>query len=386
MTDRIRVGIIGGGSIAKAHVIGLRSVPSYFGAQDVQSEVVIITDVNPATAQAAARKYAIDRWSADWRAVIEGDEVDAVVIAAPNDVHASIAIAAMQAGKHVLCEKPLAQSVGAAREMVAAAERAGVVNMVNLNYRNIPAIQYAKRLISEGQLGKIINYRAAFLMDWAANPLVPRSWKFEAKHTGGGPMLAVGCHVIDLAHYLVGEITQVVATARTTIRERPLHQGPDTYSLAPGDTEMAPVDTEDLGAMLVQFGDDGPVGTIEATRVTHGRKTHCYVEVNGTDGTLVFDYERMNEIQVATPQTAGLGMARVVIGPAQDGGLFWALGGLGVGFAETMALQMRNFMHSIVTGVMTGPTFRDGLRAQEVAHAALTSARTGSWQNVVLHR
>lgn len=385
MTDRIRVGIIGGGSIAKAHVIGLRAIRSYFGAQEVKADVVVVADVNPAAAQVAAQKYAIDQWSADWCAVVEGRDVDAVVIAAPNDVHATIAIAAMEAGKHVLCEKPLANSVEAAREMVAAADRTGVINMVNLNYRNIPAIQYAKRLIEEGQLGRIINYRAAFLMDWAANPLVPRSWKFDSKHTGGGPVLAVGCHVIDLAHYLVGEITQVVGTARTTIRERPLPNELNTYALATGAAETAPVDTEDLGAMLVQFGPDGPVGTIEATRVTHGRKTHCYVEVNGTEGSIVFDYERMNEIQVATAQTAGLGLARVVIGPAQDGGLFWALGGLGVGFAETVALQMRNFMRSISTGIPTGPTFRDGLRAQEVAHAALNSARTGTWQQVVLH-
>lgn len=382
MADRIRVGVIGGGMIAKAHVIALRAQRSYFGRDGVDADVVVLADSDPAAAEDAARAYSIGRWATDWHAVVEDDGIDAVTIATPNDLHAEIAVAAAAAGKHTLCEKPLAHSIDAARRMTAAAEAAGVVNSVNLNYRSIPAVQYARRLVEEGELGDIVGFRAAFLQDWGADPQVARSWKFDARRSGGGPMLSVGCHVVDLAHYLVGEVSDVVAATRTCIPERPLPQGRDTYApTLSGSGERAAVDVEDLGSMLLRF-QCGAIGTLETSRIAPGRKNYCFIELNGTHGSLVFDYERMNEILVSTSRTGRLGFTRVVVGPEQDGGLLWTLGGLGVGFGETITLHMRGFVTAILAGGAARPSFRDGLRAQEVVEAATRSTRTGTWEPV----
>ncbi len=382
MTEQVRVGIIGGGMIAKAHVIALRALRSYFGSDGIEAEVVSVADATEQAAKEAARDYGIRDWSTDWRELLADPNVDAVTIATPNDMHAEIAIAAAAAGKHVLSEKPLAHTVEAARSMVAAVEEAGVVNSVNLNYRSVPAIQYARRLIQEGELGEIVGFRGAFLQDWGADPAVARSWKFEAKRGGAGPLLTVGCHVVDLAHFLTGlEAVDVVAAAGTWITERPLPSSRNTYAVAEGPTEYAPVDVEDFGSFLVRFG-NGAVGTVETSRLASGRVNHCFIEVNGTHGSLVFDYETMNEIQVWTRRNKGLGFNRVLVGAEQDGGLFWSLGGLGVGFAETATLHMRDFVGAIVRGGEASPSFRDGLRAQEVVAAALRSAGSGAWEPV----
>lgn len=382
MSRCIRVGIVGGGGIAKAHVIALRSLRSYFGEDGVEAEVVAVADVDGSAAQRAARAYGVGHWSTDWREMVRDDAVEAVTIATPNDQHEEVALAAAEAGKAVLSEKPLAHDVDSARRMVRAVESAGVVHSVNLNYRTIPAIQYAKQLIDEGHLGEIVSFRGAFLQDWAADPTVPRSWKFERRRAGAGPLLSVGCHVIDLARVLVGEVSEVVATTRTAIAERPLPIGHDTYASAGSQpAEMAPVDIEDVGTVLMRF-DSGATGAIETSRVAPGRKNHCVVEISGTEGALSFDYERLNELHVATAQHSGRVFSRVVIGPEHDGGLVWTLGGLGVGFAETIILHMRGFADAITRGSAASPTFVDGLRAQEVVDAALRSAAAGTWHDV----
>jgi predicted dehydrogenase len=383
MRRRIRVGVIGGGSIAKAHVIGLRGVRSYFGDAGVEAEVVVIGDVAAEVARASAERYGVDHWSADWEAVLADDSIDAVTVAVPNDRHAQVVIAAARAGKAVLCEKPLANKLASAREMTAAVEAAGVTNAVNLNYRHIPAIRYAKQLVESGEIGEIVNFRGVFLQEWAADERVPRSWKFEASRAGAGPILGVGCHIVDLAQLLVGDITSVIATKRTVVSTRPAFVGTDTYLAAADDAPLEKVDTDDVAAMLVEFdGGRGAVGTIETSRVSRGRKNHCFIELNGTRGSLMFDYERMNEIYVASPATGGIGATRVVVGPEQDGGLFWTLGGLGVGFAETIVLEMTQFLQAIASGAPVRPSFADGLRAQAVIEAGLESATTRSWVSV----
>lgn len=381
MSRHFRVGVIGAGSIAKAHVIGLRSVSSYFGDDGVAAEVAAIADTNPDSAQAAARRYGIDRWTTDWESLVADDSLDAVTVAVPNDWHAPVAMAAAAAGRNVLCEKPLAHDIEAARAMTAAVEAAGVVHSVNLNYRSIPAIRYARALIEAGELGEILVFRAAFLQEWAANPTVARSWKFVDAHAGAGPVLAVGCHAIDLGHHLVGPVVAVTAATSTHVTRRPLPQGTNTYATVEGDVEMGDVDNPDLGVMLIEFA-NGATGTVETSRVTRGRKNHCFIEVNGTEGSLVFDYERMNEVHLASRRTSSLGLARVVVGPEQDGGLVWNLGGLGVGFAETVIVHMRDFLSALARDAPASPDFRDGLRAQEVVHAALISARSRRWEQV----
>jgi len=380
--EPLRFGIIGGGSIAKAHVIALRALGSYFGVDGPAPEVAVIADVVPEAAVKAAAEYGVARWTADPSTVLADDSIDAVTIAVPNDQHESMAIAAADAGKHLLCEKPLAHSVASARRMVDAVIRAGVVHSVDLNYRSIPAVRYARRLISEGALGEIVGFRGAFLQDWGLDPSIPRSWKFEKARAGAGPMLSLGCHVIDLAHFLIGDITEVVGATTTKIEQRPLPRGRDTYAMVDADdVEMGPVDIEDAGSFLMRF-DNGAMGSIDLSRISAGRKNHCFVEISGTRGAIVFDYENLNEIQLSTTDSPGNGFTRVIIGPEQDGGLVWTLGGLGVGFAETVVVHMRDFVKAIRVGESTAPNFVDGLRAQEVADSVFSSVASGSWTKV----
>lgn len=379
--SRIRVGVVGGGSIAKAHVIAVRSLRSYFGGDGRDPEVVAIADVDPEAAEQAALAYGVDRWTADWMALVEDEQIDMITIAVPNDQHETVAVAAAKAGKHVMSEKPLANTVEAGRRMLAAVQEAGVVHSVNLNYRSIPAIRYARELIHQGAIGEIVGVRGTFLQDWGLDPSIPRSWKFEKARSGGGPMLSLGCHLVDLAHFLVGNIAEVVATTSTLIEERPLPTGRDTYAAQTGPVEMGPVDIDDSGAFLFRTA-SGVNGVLELSRVHSGRQNFCTIEVSGTEGTVAFDYERLNELQLSTRSAPGGGFTRIIVGPAQDGGLVWTLGGLGVGFAETIIVHFRELMAAIDSGEQASPSFADGLRAQEVIHAALVSAETGAWETV----
>jgi predicted dehydrogenase len=379
--SRVRVGVVGGGSIAKAHVIAVRSLRSYFGGDGRDPEVVAIADIDPEAAEQAARAYGVDRWTADWMSLIEDDQIDMITIAVPNDQHETVAVAAANAGKHVMSEKPLAHTVEAGRRMLSAVEAAGVVHSVNLNYRSIPAIRYARELIAQGVIGETIGVRGTFLQDWGLDPSIPRSWKFEKSRAGGGPMLSLGCHLVDLTHYLVGNIAEVVAIANTRIRERPIPTGRDTYSAAAGAVEMAPVDIEDAGSFLLRTT-SGVTGVLELSRIHSGRQNFCTIEVSGTEGAIAFDYERLNELQLSNRQGPGGGFTRIIVGPAQDGGLVWTLGGLGVGFAETIIVHFRELMEAIDKGSQASPNFADGLRAQEVIHAALLSVKSRTWEKV----
>lgn len=379
--NQIRVGVIGGGSIAKAHVLAVRALRSYFGSDGRNPEVVALADVIPEAAERAAQAYGVDRWTSDWRELVDDDTIDMITIAVPNDEHETIAVAAAGAGKHILSEKPLAHTVASARRMLAAVREAGVVHSVNLNYRSIPAVRYARQLIREGAIGEVTGVRGTFLQDWGLDPSIPRSWKFEKSRAGAGPMLSLGCHVVDLTHFLVDDIAEVVATTNTRIVERPVPTGLDTYTAASGGAEMAPVDIEDSGQFLFRTR-GGVSGVLELSRIHSGRQNYCTIEVSGAKGAIAFDYERLNEIQVSTDRSLGGGFTRVIVGPAQDGGLVWTLGGLGVGFAETIIVHMRELMEAVYAGSEATPSFVDGLKAQEVIHAALTSAESGSWESV----
>ena len=379
--SQIRVGVVGGGSIAKAHVLAVRALRSYFGADGRHPEVVAIADVVPEAAEQAARAYGVDRWTSNWMDLIDDKSIDMITIAVPNDQHEEVAVASAKAGKHVMSEKPLAHTVESGRRMLEAVEEAGVVNSVNLNYRSIPAVRYARQLIADGTIGEVVGVRGTFLQDWGLDGSIPRSWKFEKSRAGGGPMLSLGCHLVDLTHFLVDDISEVVATTTSQIKERPVPSGRDTYAAEGGSAEMAAVDIEDSGQFLFRTV-SGVAGVLELSRIHSGRKNYCTMEVSGTEGGIIFDYERLNELLVATSKSLGGGFTRVIVGPEQDGGLVWTLGGLGVGFAETIIVHVRELMESVYEGSPASPGFADGLRAQEVIDSALTSAETGRWEKV----
>lgn len=381
MMSQIRVGVVGGGSIAKAHVLAMRALRSYFGDDGRYPEVVAIADALPEVAEQAASAYGVERWTSDWTELTEDSSIDMITIAVPNDQHETIAVAAAKAGKHVLSEKPLAHSVESGKRMLQAVRDADVVHSVNLNYRSIPAIRYAKQLIEDGAIGDIVGVRGTFLQDWGLDPSIPRSWKFEKARAGGGPLLSLGCHLVDPTHFLVEDIGEVVASAHSQITERPLPSGLDTYAAQGDSADMGPVDIEDSGQFLFRTV-SGVNGVLELSRIHSGRQNYCTIEVSGTKGGIAFDYERLNELQVATTSGLGGGFTRVIVGPAQDGGLVWTLGGLGVGFAETIIVHMRELMEAVYSGTQASPNFLDGLKAQAVIDAALSSAASGRWERV----
>lgn len=378
--NQLRVGVVGGGSIAKAHVLALRALRSYFGGDGNDPDVVVIADVVEEAARHAANAYGVARWTTDWMSLVQDPEIDLITIAVPNDQHETVAVAAARAGKHILCEKPLAHDIESGRRMLNEVEAAGVVHSVNLNYRSIPAIRYARQLIDEGAIGEVVGVRGTFLQDWGLDPAIPRSWKFEKGRAGAGPMLSLGCHLVDLTHFLVDRISDVVATTTTAIGSRPLPSGRDTYA-ASSQAEMAEVDIEDAGTLLFRT-DNGVPGVLELSRISSGRQNYCTIEISGTQGAIAFDYERLNELQLSSRHGPGGGFTRIIVGPAQDGGLVWTLGGLGVGFAETIIVHMRELVAAISSGRPASPSFADGLRAQEVIHSALASVETRSWESV----
>jgi predicted dehydrogenase len=246
----------------------------------------VVVDVTEALAREAAERFGFEEWTTDWRAAVSRPDVDAVDIVTPNDSHAEIAIAAAQAGKHILSEKPLARTGDEARTMLDAVRKAGVIHMVAFNYRRTPAVALARKYIEDGRIGEILNFRGTYLQDWSADPDGPLSWRFRKAVAGSGAVGDIGTHVVDIARYLVGEISEVSAIVRTIVPARPVQSGGfDKLGASEkrSDVERAPVDVDDEVVSLLRF-DNGAVGSLEATRNGWGRNNFLTFEIHGTKG------------------------------------------------------------------------------------------------------
>src|SRR3712207_761427 len=285
--SEIGVGLVGYRVMGRAHSNAYRQVARFFDV-DPAPRMVALCGRNAAAVREAAASLGWEGYETDYGRMLERDDIGLVDISSSGDTHHEIALAALEAGKHVLCEKPLANTLGEAREMLDAARRAGTINMVCFNYRRAPAVQLAKRLIDEGRLGDIRHWRATYLQDFILDPDFPLIWRFRKEVAGSGALGDLGAHIVDLAHFLVGPITSVIGTTETFIRERPLEES---------GAGRGEVTVDDAAAFLVRF-ESGAIGTFEATRLAPGRKNHNSFEVNGSIGSLVFDLERMNELQV----------------------------------------------------------------------------------------
>jgi predicted dehydrogenase len=383
----VNVGIIGAGFMGKAHSLAYAAMPMFFWPPPAIPRRLMIAELGDAAAREAAQRYGYERWSGDWRAVIDDPDVEVVDIAVPNDAHAEIAIAAAEAGKHVLCEKPLARTADEARAMRDAVVRARVTNMVAFNYRRTPAVALARKLIDDGTIGAVRNFRGTYLQDWSNDPDLPLSWRFRRDVAGSGALGDIGTHVIDFARYLAGEITAVNAMAQRYIDNRPVPEGgadqlAGAQKLTGGRRE--PVDVDDEVMMLLRF-ENGAVGSIEATRAAHGRKNHLAFELHGERGTLVFDYERRDELRLysAADEPDRQGFRTIITGPAHPYGEgLWPIPGLGVGYGETKIIECRDLMAAIVAGVPGDPSFEDGYRIACISDAALQSAQEGGWVEV----
>ena len=379
--------MIGGGFMGKAHAMAYAAMPMFFWPAPAIPHRKVVVDVNDVLAEEARQRFGFEEASSDWKDTIARDDIDVVDICTPNNVHAEIAIAAAKAGKHIICEKPLARTVEEARAMTKAVKEAGVTNMVAFNYRRTPAVALAKRFIDEGRIGKILNFRGTYLQDWSADPNGPLSWRFQKNIAGSGAIGDIGTHVVDMAHYLVGNITEVNAITKTYIKERPIQAGGVDKLGASDKKTDAPlgiVDVDDEVLSLIRF-ETGAVGTLEATRNAYGRNNFLTLEIHGEEGSIHFNYERRDELQVMFASDPGdaRGFRTIYTGPAHPyGDGLWPIPGLGIGYSETKIVDCRDFFAAIVNGETPTPDFAEALQTELVADALIKSGQTGNWVEV----
>jgi predicted dehydrogenase len=387
MTKVMNVAMIGGGFMGKAHAMAYASMPMFFWPAPAIPRRKVVVDVTDGMAEEARRRYGFEEASSDWRAVVNRPDIDVVDICTPNNVHAEIAIEAAKAGKHIICEKPLARTVEEARAMRDAVKAAGVIHMVAFNYRRTPAVALARKYIEEGRIGRILNFRGTYLQDWSADPDSPLSWRFQKKIAGSGSVGDIATHVVDLAHYLVGPIAEVNALTTTYNKTRPLQQGGvDKLGAAEKatDAERGEVDVDDEVVSMLKF-EGGAIGSLEATRNAYGRNNFITLEIHGTKGSIHFNYERRDELQVmfADDPADARGFRTVYTGPAHPYGEgLWPIPGLGIGYSETKIVECYDFFSAIAKNRQPSPNFEDGFLTELVADALIRSGETGQWEKV----
>lgn len=383
------IGMVGYAFMGAAHSQAWRNAPSFF---DVPVVPVLraLGGRNAEAASDVARRFGWESVETDWRRLVARDDVGLVDVCTPGDTHAEIAIAALEAGKHVLCEKPLANSVAEAEAMVEAAEKAaesGVRSLVGFTYRRVPAIALARQLVAEGRLGQLHHVRAQYLQDWIADPEAPLSWRLQKDRAGSGALGDIGAHVVDLTQFITGErITGVSAILETFVKERPI---PDSFTGLAGSAsdqaEKGPVTVDDTALFLARFT-GGAVASFEATRFATGRKNAIRIEINGSKGSLAFDFEDMNVLNVFdnTEDARLAGFKRVLVTePNHPYVSAWWPAGHGLGYEHAFTHQAVDLLTAIGEGRDPEPSFADGLAVQRVLAAVEDSAAAGSaWTEV----
>jgi predicted dehydrogenase len=377
MTKPLNVGIIGYGFMGRTHSNAYRRVSNFF---DVPYKPVLktICGLEEKEAKAFADQWGFESYVTDWRKVMDDKSIDIVDICVPNNYHAELAMAAAQAGKMIICEKPLARTGAEAEPMVQAVEKAGVLNMVSFNYRRIPAVAMAKQLIDSGRLGRIFHYRANFLQDWTISAKVPQggmsTWRLDAKAAGSGVTGDLLAHCIDTALWQNGPITSVCAMTETFVKER---MNVDTG-------KMAPVGIDDACTFFCRFG-NGSMGNFESTRYARGHKALYTFEINGEHASIAWDLHDLNRLSYFDHRDESIvrGWRSIHV---TDGDMpymsHWWVPGLSIGYEHSFVHQLAEFMENAAKGLPTAPTFRDALATQYVCDAVLTSAKKGAWENV----
>jgi len=347
--------------------------------------MVAVAGRNPAAVDAAADRLGWAHAETDWHALLHRVDIDLVDICTPGDTHAEIAIAALEAGKHVLCEKPLANTVAQAEAMAEAAEQAatrGIRSMVGFNYRRVPAIALARQLVAEGRLGEIRHVRGQYLQDWIVDPGFPLVWRLDRDRAGSGALGDIGAHIIDLAQYVTGQrISGVSGLTETFIKERPLAAAASGLR-GEADTATGSVTVDDAALFMVRFS-GGAVGSFEATRFATGRKNALRLEVNGSAGSIAFDFEAMNVLEYLddNDDPAITGFRRILVTePTHPYAAAWWPPGHGLGYEHSFTHQVVDLVGSIAAGTDPVPSFADGLQVQRVLAAVEESAgRDSQW-------
>jgi predicted dehydrogenase len=382
MANTIGVGLVGYKFMGKAHSNAYRQVASFFPDLALRPEMKAICGRDTAAVQQAAHQLGWQGYETDWRKLVARDDIGLIDVSTPGDSHAEISIAAAGAGKHIYCEKPLANTLSEAKQMLAAAQKAGVVNMVNFNYRRVPAVQLAKQLIDDGRIGQIYHWRAVYLQDWIMDPNFPLVWRLSKDAAGAGAMGDLGAHIIDLARMLVGEVTTVTGMTETFIKQRPVLAGTTGGLGAAGGQEMGEVTVDDAALFLARFA-NGAIGSFEATRFAKGRANYNSFEINGSKGSIVFDLHRMNELQVFfdddPPDVKGFRTVLVTDGGAHKYLSAWWPAGHIIGWEHTFTHGVLDLLSGIAVGKSPAPTFEDGVRCQAILDAVEQSAGSGGW-------
>ncbi|GLX01770.1 Gfo/Idh/MocA family oxidoreductase [Microtetraspora sp. NBRC 16547] len=381
MKPLIGVGMVGYAFMGRVHSQAWRNVTAFFDLP-VAPSMAVLSGRSEDRARAAAAELGWAAVETDWRELVRRDDVQLVDICTPGDTHAEIAIAALEAGKHVLCEKPLANTVAEAEAMAAAASKAaarGVRSMVAFNYRRVPAVALARRLVAEGRLGEIRHVRAQYLQDWIVDPEFPLVWRLRKEKAGSGALGDIGAHIVDTAQFVTGQaLTGVSALTETFIKERPLAEG--ASGLAGGSrTDGRGQVTVDDAALFIGRFDGGALGSFEATRFATGRKNALRLEVNGSLGSLAFDFEAMNELWFHDETEADAGFRRILVTePGHPYMEAWWPPGHGLGYEHTFTHEVRDFLAAVAAGTDPSPSFEDGLRVQRVLAAVEESAANAS--------
>ncbi|MGA4797798.1 Gfo/Idh/MocA family protein [Streptomyces lavendulocolor] len=373
------IGMVGYAFMGAAHSQGWRTVGRVFDLP-LRPVLAAVCGRDATAVRAAADRHGWAATETDWRDLVARDDVDVVDVCTPGDSHAEIAVAALEAGKHVLCEKPLANTVAEAEAMAAAAARArarGQAAMVGFNYRRVPAMAYARELVVDGRLGALRHVRLTYLQDWLVDPDFPLTWRLEREHAGSGALGDLGAHIVDLAQYLAGEpIVGVSALTETFVRERPLPAGAPAGLSASGGAGRGTVTVDDAALFTGRLA-SGALVSFEATRMAAGRKNALRLEINGARGSLAFDLERLNELSFydGGEPARSAGFRRILVTEPDHPYLeAWWPPGHALGYEHTFAHQARDLVHAIASGTEPAPSFADGLRVQRVLAAVEESA------------
>jgi len=383
----LRVAMIGYGFMGAAHSVGWRQAPRVFDLQDDVETAVVVGRNAVAVAQAAAQ-WGWFESATNWREVIARDDIDIVDIVTPGDSHAEIAIAALDAGKHVLCEKPLAKTVAEAEAMADAASRAaerGVRSMVGFTYRRVPAVTFLRDLIAQGVIGRVQQVRAAYRQDWLVDPEMPLAWRLQKEHAGSGALGDIGAHIIDMTQFVTGHTVDAVSgIVDTIVKQRPLRGSGSglsgTRAVGYGD-----VTVDDLAIFTGRLS-SGALASFEATRFATGRKNALTIEVSGDKGALAFDLEDLNSLQFYDRTAPGdrQGFTKILVTEASHPyvAAWWPAGHM-LGYEHGFAHQVVDLVTAIHDGTQPHPSFTEGLTVQRVLDAVERSAENDSaWVRV----
>jgi predicted dehydrogenase len=391
----LRIALIGYSFMGSIHAQAWTTAPRFFDL-GVVPVLAAVCGRDKEAARSFADKFGIGRVETDWRTLVNDPDIDAVDICVPGNLHAEIAIAALQAGKHVLCEKPLANTLAEAEKMTLAAEEAkahGALAMVGFSYRRTPALAYAKELVRDGRLGSIRHIRASYLQDWIVDEDFPLVWRLEKDKAGSGALGDIGAHILDLAQYVTGHrLAGISALTETFVKTRPLAGASSGLQAQPGPGGNGGTKggratvTVDDAAVVIGRTAEGALATFEATRFATGRKNAIRLEVNGSLGSVAFDFEDLNELWFHdhTDPAESAGFRRILVTEPNHpyAGAWWPPGH-GLGYDHAFVHQAADFARSIARGEQPEPSFAEGLQIQRLLDAAETSAANNAqWQDV----